>query len=92
MGNDTPFRKAVYHGHTLCAKMLIENGAEFNSKSDKNISPLHLAVFKGHVDCAALLLEKGIFEIQKQNTKNKNIILLFFLKGVPIDVADESGM
>jgi ankyrin repeat protein len=40
--------------------MLIENGAEFNSKSDKNISPLHLAVFKGHVECAALLLEKGI--------------------------------
>lgn len=44
---DTPFRKAVYHGHTECARMLVEKGAEYNLASEKNISPLHLAVFKG---------------------------------------------
>jgi ankyrin repeat protein len=47
VGGDTPFRKAVYHGHTECARMLIDSGAEFNFGGEKNISPLHLGVFKG---------------------------------------------
>ncbi len=47
MGGDTPFRKAIYHGHTECARLLIAKGAECNSASEKHISPLHLGVFKG---------------------------------------------
>ena len=92
-GGDTPLRKAIYHGHTDCARILIEGGAQFNFATEKNISALHLGVFKGHRDCAGMLYNNNTFiriflEFYFSNKK----IALLIEKGALVDMRDESGM
>lgn len=64
-GSDTPLRKAIYHGHVVCVRLLLERGASLTA-SESTISPLHLGAFKGHAACLELLLGRGL-EIDKRD-------------------------
>jgi ankyrin repeat protein len=56
----TPLHLACLHGHTECAKILVQRGADMSTLSgflDK--SPLHLACEYGHYHCVKILLDNG---------------------------------
>lgn len=91
LGGDTPFRKAVYHGYTACARMLIEKGAEFDTVSERNISPLHLAVFKGKQESPRPKdLQPASRSIDV--TGHLECAKLLLQKGADVNYKDESDM
>jgi hypothetical protein len=55
----TPLRYAAGKGHAEIARLLLQNGAEVNAKSNYGNTPLHWAAFQGHVDILHLLVENG---------------------------------
>lgn len=58
---ETPLHKAVT-GTTQkisIVKLLLDNNADVNAKSDNRNTPLHLAAKHGHYESAALLVQKG---------------------------------
>jgi len=55
----TPLRFAVQYGHTAVVKLLIQNGAEVNTKFANNKTALHHACYSGNDEMCQLLLEAG---------------------------------
>jgi hypothetical protein len=55
----TPLHYAAVNGHVEIARLLLQNGADVNVKSDDGFTPLHDAAFNGHVDILHLLVENG---------------------------------
>ena len=51
---------AVMKNHTKVAKILMNNGADINSKTNKGITPLYLSVLNGHLACVECLLKLGV--------------------------------
>ena len=39
--------------------MLIENGADINTRSNDGQTPTHIAAFRGHIEVLRLLIENG---------------------------------
>jgi ankyrin repeat protein len=55
----TPLHHAAYNGHIEIARLLLQNGAEVNVKSNVGYTPLHWAAIHGHVEILHLLVENG---------------------------------
>jgi len=55
----TPLMCASSNGHTECAKLLLDSGADVNIKSNDGWTPLMWASSKGRTECVKLLLECG---------------------------------
>ena len=51
---------ASLEGHTDVVKLLIEKGAEVNTKGRWGTTPLHYASLEGHTDMVKWLIEKGV--------------------------------
>jgi hypothetical protein len=56
---ETPLHWAALNGHIEIARLLLQNGAEVNVKSDGGNTPLHWAASHGNVDTLHLLVENG---------------------------------
>jgi len=56
---DRPLHVVARRGNTLCTKLLLDAGADPNSKGDLSLSPLYYAIRGGHFEVARLLLEAG---------------------------------
>lgn len=54
-----PLSEAARWGHTDIARLLLENGANSETRDCENEAPLCLATEAGHVDVVRLLLENG---------------------------------
>jgi hypothetical protein len=50
---------ACFHGHTDCARLLIDHGASVNSKDNYGRSALNAMAQKGHLSSAEVLVQNG---------------------------------
>ena len=65
---DTPLHYAAENGHIEIARLLLQNGADLNVRSNRGRTPLHLAAENGNVDILHLLVENGVdLEVQANN-------------------------
>jgi ankyrin repeat protein len=55
----TALHVAVVHGQYAVAKILLDNGADVDARTDAGVTPLHCAAEQGHLRLAELLLEYG---------------------------------
>jgi ankyrin repeat protein/cell division protein FtsB len=55
----TPLHWAVETGHVEIIRLLLQNGADVNAKSNVGHTPLHCSAWNGHVDILHLLVENG---------------------------------
>lgn len=65
----TPLHWAAEGGHEAVCALLLEKGAEIDSKDKTDATPLHKAGKGGHISCVRLLLEKGA----NANAKDHNL-------------------
>ena len=56
---DRPLHRVARRGNAHCIKLLLDAGADPNSKGDLSLSPLYYAIRNGHFEVAKLLLEAG---------------------------------
>ena len=72
----TPLSLAASGGHTAIIRLLLDHGADINSRSGSKlgISPLMLASMNGHVQAVQLLLERGS-DVNAQIETNRNTAL-----------------
>jgi ankyrin repeat protein len=64
----TPLHYAALHGHIEIARLLLQNGADVNVKSDRGRTPLYCAAWNGHIDVFHLLVENGADLEAQDNT------------------------
>jgi ankyrin repeat protein len=62
--NRTPLSYAAEKGHEAVVKLLLEKGAELETKSNYGRTPLSYAAEKRHKAVVKLLLEKGAKKLQ----------------------------
>ncbi|MBD3287305.1 hypothetical protein GF337_00740 [candidate division KSB1 bacterium] len=55
----TPLHSAAHNGHAKLARLLIDNGADVNTKTDKGQTPLQIARERNQSETAAVLEEFG---------------------------------
>jgi len=55
----TPLHCAARYGHKEVAELLIEKGADINTKDTRGRTPIDLAINKGQIDMAKLLVSKS---------------------------------
>jgi len=48
---------ASQEGHIDCVQLLLESGAEVDTRNDKGATPLHLAARNGHIEVVQFLIE-----------------------------------
>ena len=78
----TPLHLAAYYGRYESTKVLLEFGADPNSRNVNNMTPLHLAVMRNHVKIVELLMKfnanpnlyDNIGNTPVSYTRNKTII------------------
>jgi ankyrin repeat protein len=63
----------------VCARLLVEGGADINKARDNGATPLRIASDSGHEACMRLLVERGADTSAKWNGK------------MPVDIARERG-
>jgi ankyrin repeat protein len=66
LSGSTTLHFAAANGHVEIARLLIQNGAEVNVRSNYGNTPLHLAAIRGQVDVLHLLVENDA-DLEAQN-------------------------
>ena len=56
---NTPLHRAVFDGHLDVYKLLIQHGADVNTKNEDGWTPLYWAVFEGYLEICKVLIEHG---------------------------------
>ncbi|KAL1773292.1 POTE ankyrin domain family member A, partial [Sigmodon hispidus] len=82
----TPLMKSVQCWKQKCAAILLEHGADPNTRDNSGNCALHYAVYNGHEEMAALLLEYHA-DIE-QKTKDGFTPLLLALREKKVEVAE----
>ena len=54
-----PLMIACTHGHTECARLLLQAGAAVGTANSHGRTPLSAAIKHGHIECARLLVDAG---------------------------------
>ena len=67
--NETPLGVASREGHSEVARVLLERGADTETRDDEDYSPLELASIYGHVEVVQVLLEHGA-DVNAQDKDN----------------------
>lgn len=81
--NETPLHKAILYGHSQCAKILLDHGAQPNKCNKSHKSPLFHAVLSDDLECTKLLVAKNadymaVYEYvvkQRNDTRRPNSAL-----------------
>ena len=55
----TALHAAVDKGHHNVAKLLLEHGADVESRDSRNQTPLHIASYRGYAEVVSLLIDHG---------------------------------
>ena len=55
----TPLHYAARKGHSEITRLVLQNGADVNVRSNGGSTPLHCSAWNGHVDILHLLVENG---------------------------------
>jgi len=63
----TALHHAAHHGHTDCAILLVEFGADVEAVDLHHETPLHLAAERGHTDMIEVLCRVGGAELKRQS-------------------------
>ena len=58
---------AAYYDHTACIDVLLDAGADIESKDDIGCTAIHGAAWRGHTACIGVLLDRGADIESKQN-------------------------
>jgi ankyrin repeat protein len=69
-GGSTPLLVAALFGQTEAARLLLEKGANVNSKNNEGATPLLVAAFFCHPETVKLLLEKGA-DVRAKNNRGE---------------------
>lgn len=80
-----PLHDAVRCNQENTARLLLERGADVNSKDRRGNGPLYVAAYHGHLNMARLLIEKGADLNQRDN--NGETVLHYLAAPVEEDVA-----
>lgn len=67
---------AFSNGEIDIAQILLDNGANPNTRTYEGFSPLNVSIYNGNIDLALLLLSKGA-NLMDIGFKNKNALELF---------------
>jgi hypothetical protein len=92
-----------FSGQTFAMAMLIDKGADVNSKSSIGSTPLHYATYRGHLHAAILLLlcnsnvnpqdNKGVTPLQSASVGPTPDILAYLIyKNAKVDIQNKHGM
>ncbi|RTE69319.1 hypothetical protein BHE90_016301 [Fusarium euwallaceae] len=102
IGGQTPLSWAAMSGHQAVARLLIEKGANFETRDNDGYTPLLEAASWGHEAVARLLLEKGA-DLEAKNNNGFTPLLeaasqgheavarLLLEKGADLEVRDSIG-
>ena len=70
----TPLHYAAENGHVEIVRLLLQNGAEVNAKSNRGWTPLHwTTVIFGHIDILHLLVENGA-DLEAQSNEGRRAL------------------
>ncbi|RMZ91406.1 hypothetical protein DV736_g1357, partial [Chaetothyriales sp. CBS 134916] len=99
---ETPLSWAALQGHEVVVKLLLEKGAELDSKDEYGETPLSWAALQGHEVVVKLLLEKGA-ELDSKSKSGQTplswaaqggheaVVKLLLEKGAELDSKSKSG-
>lgn len=85
IGDVTPLRAAVYHGHVDIMRLLLKNGADVNICDLRGMSSLEVAIWTQHYDCANELIRLSIeldidLNLESRDSLEKTAIFLAISK------------
>jgi hypothetical protein len=69
----TPLDYAAWKGHIEIARLLLQNGADVNVRSNGGWTPLYWAAYHGHVDILHLLVENGA-NLEAQGYEGRRVL------------------
>ena len=74
VGGYSALHHACIGGNKICVKMLIDAGADVNSRADSALgdTPLHVCCKGGHIECAKLLCNSGRIDVDARDAMGHN--------------------
>jgi hypothetical protein len=100
---DTVLHHAASGGHNDIARLLIDNGANLNTKNRMGQTPLHISTRIGYKDMVELLIDKGAnININNDegrtplheaaNSGHKDLVTLLISHGADLNAKTQNGM
>ena len=71
----TALHIAAQKGHTACIGVLLNRGADIESKENQGDTALHIAAQEGHTTCIGVLLDRGA-DIESKENQGYTALLL----------------
>jgi len=81
-GGSTPLIVAATYGQIEAVRLLIEKGADINTKNNNGSTALHAAAFLAHPEIVKLLLDKGA-DVNARNNRGETAIYIATLEWNP---------
>jgi ankyrin repeat protein len=88
----TPLHFAAYSGNLAAAKVLLDYGADPNSREvEGRRTPLHFAAVAGHTDVAKLLLANNLESDRFAGAIIQQVLGVFGYKAAEVNARDKDG-